>query len=53
MKQHSVHTEMIKQVAERLGPLRPKVVFIGGSATGFHITDKAEPEIRATKDVDI
>ncbi len=44
---------MIKLVAERLGPLRPKVVFLGGSATGFHITDKAEPEIRATKDVDI
>jgi hypothetical protein len=53
MKQHSIHIEMIKQVAERLGPVRPKVVFLGGSATGFHITDKAEPEIRATKDVDI
>ena len=53
MKQHSTHTAMIQQVAERLGPLRPKVVFLGGSATGFHITDKAEPEIRATKDVDI
>ena len=50
MKQHSIHITMIQQVAERLGPLRPKVVFIGGSATGFHITDKAEPEIRATKD---
>ena len=45
--------EMIKLVAESLGPLRSKVVFLGGSATGFHITDKAEPEIRATKDVDI
>jgi hypothetical protein len=53
MKQHSIHIEMIKQVAEKLGPLRPRVVFLGGSATGFHITDKAEPEIRATKDVDI
>ena len=53
MKQHSVHTEMIEQIAERLGPLRPKVVFLGGSATGFHITDKAEPEVRATRDVDI
>ena len=53
MKQHSIHKEMIKHVAERLGPLRSKVVFLGGSATGFHITDKAEPEIRATKDVDI
>ena len=53
MKQHAIHKEMIIQVSERLGPLRPKVVFLGGSATGFHITDKAEPEIRATKDVDI
>ena len=53
MKQHSIHTEMIKMVAEKLGPLRAKVVFLGGSATGFHITDRAEPEIRATKDVDI
>ena len=53
MKQHSVHAEMIKQVAERLGSLRPKVAFLGGSATGFHITDRAQPEIRATKDVDI
>ncbi len=53
MKQHSIHAEMIKHVAERLGPLRPKVVFLGGSATGFHITDKAAPAIRATKDVDI
>jgi len=44
---------MIKLVAERLGPLRPKVVFLGGSATSYHKTDKAEPEIRATKDVDI
>ena len=53
MKQHSIHTEMIKKVAGKLGSLRQKVVFLGGSATGFHITDKAEPEIRATKDVDI
>ncbi len=44
---------MIIQVAERLGPLRANVFFLGGSATGFHITDRAEPEIRATKDVDI
>lgn len=53
MKQHSIHIEMIKQVAIGLGPLRYKVVFLGGSATGFHITDKAESDVRATKDVDI
>ena len=44
---------MIKKVAGKLGSLRQKVVFLGGSATGFHITDEAAPEIRATKDVDI
>ena len=53
MKQHPPHIEMIKKVARRLGALRPKVVFLGGSSTGFHITDKAAPEVRATKDVDI
>ena len=53
MRQHSIHIEMIKKVAVRLGSLRQKVVFLGGSATGFHITDEAAPEIRATKDVDI
>ena len=53
MKQHSIHTEMIMQVAKKHGPLRSKVVFLGGSATGFHLTDIAAPEIRATKDVDI
>jgi hypothetical protein len=51
MKQHSIHTEMIKKVAGKLGSLRQKVVFLGGSATGFYITDEAAPEIRATKDV--
>ena len=40
MKQHPPHIEMIKKVARRLGALRPKVVFLGGSSTGFHITDR-------------
>jgi hypothetical protein len=53
MKQHLIHFKMIRQVAERLGPLRPKVVFLGGAAAGFHITDSAEPQVRATKDVDV
>jgi hypothetical protein len=45
--------ELIKKVARRLGALRQKVVFLGGSATGFHITDEAAPEVRTTKDVAI
>jgi hypothetical protein len=53
MNQQSIHAEMIAQVAEKLGPLRQKAAFLGGSATGFHLTDEAAPGIRATIDVEI
>ena len=33
MTQYSVYTDMIKQIAERLGPLMPRVGFLGGFAT--------------------
>ena len=46
MNQHATHLTMIKSVAEKLGPLREKVVFLGGSATGFHLTDNASPDIQ-------
>ena len=42
MKVHLAHVEMIRLVATSLGPLKEKVVFLGGAATGFHITDTAE-----------
>ncbi len=45
--------EMIKIVAFRLGSLRKRVAFLGGSATGLLITDSAAPEVRPTRDVDI
>lgn len=45
--------EMIKLVASRLGPLRDKVVFLGGAATSLMITDSAAPEVRSTLDVDV
>jgi len=45
--------EMIKHVANRLGSLREKVVFLGGATTGFLISDRAMPAIRSTVDVDI
>jgi len=53
MKEHLAHVEMIRQVAASLGPLRERVVFLGGAATGFHITDTAASQIRPTKDVDM
>ena len=40
----AVNLAMVKRVAELLGPLLPKVVFLGGAATGFLITDEAAPE---------
>lgn len=52
-KAGDVNRAMVNRVAECLGPLRQKAVFLGGAATGLFITDEAAPEVRATKDVDI
>jgi len=53
IKAGDVNLAMVKRVAKLLGPLLPKVVFLGGAATGLLITDEAAPEVRATKDVDV
>ncbi len=44
---------MVLHVANRLGSLLDEVVFVGGSAAPFIITDKAASGIRPTVDVDI
>lgn len=44
---------MLERIAEALGPLRRRVVFLGGCATGLLITDRAAAPIRATRDVDV
>ena len=44
---------MLSTVAERLGPLLPKVAFLGGCAAGLLITDEAAAAVRATRDVDL
>ncbi len=44
---------MVERIATALGPLRERVVFVGGSATGLLITDPLAPPIRVTKDVDV
>jgi len=44
---------MVERIAKALGPLRERVVFVGGSATGLLITDPLAPAIRVTKDVDV
>jgi hypothetical protein len=45
--------ELLCIVAEHLGPLRDRVVFVGGAATGLLITDPGAPSPRPTKDVDV
>lgn len=44
---------MVERIATALGPLRTRMVFVGGTATGLLITDPMAPAIRATKDVDV
>ena len=44
--------ELIARVAEALGKLRERFVFVGGCATGLLITDPAAAPVRATMDVD-
>lgn len=40
-------------VAHALGPLRERVVFVGGCAVGLLITDEAAAPVRVTLDVDL
>lgn len=44
--------ELLIQIAEALGDLRERLVFVGGCATALLITDPAAPPVRATEDVD-
>jgi hypothetical protein len=53
MKAADRNLELLRVVAEHLGPLRDRVVFVGGAAAGLLITDPGAPTPRPTKDVDI
>ena len=44
---------MVELVANRLGHLKERVVFLGGAATGLLVTDPGVSSIRPTKDVDV
>lgn len=44
--------ELLTRVADALGDLRERLVFIGGCATALLITDPAAAPVRATADVD-
>jgi predicted nucleotidyltransferase len=49
---NDANTELLSRVAEALGDLRERLVFVGGCATALLITDPASAPVRATQDVD-
>jgi len=53
MKASRANIALIETVAIHLGPLRSRVVFLGGATIALLITDDAAPYIRATDDVDV
>jgi len=46
------NTELLSRMAEALGDLRERLVFVGGCATALLMTDPAAAPVRATQDVD-
>lgn len=45
--------EAITQVAQALGELNDRIVYVGGAVAGFYADDPGAAEIRPTKDIDI
>jgi predicted nucleotidyltransferase len=45
--------ELLKLTADKLRPLLPEIVFVGGCATGLLVTDPGAAPVRATYDVDV
>ena len=52
MNPEDPNIELLTHMAEALGDLRERLVFVGGCATALLITDRAAPPVRATHDVD-
>lgn len=44
--------EMLARIAKGLGPLKDKVVFVGGSTVSLYLTDPGATTVRPTEDVD-
>ena len=45
------NVDMLAEIDKGLGPLREKVVFVGGSTVALYLTDPAAPEIRPTNQI--
>lgn len=53
LKNTLLNKSVIKTVAEGLGELNQRVVYVGGAVVSFYINDPAADDVRPTKDIDI
>lgn len=53
MKNKIINNAIIERVANALGELNEKVIYVGGATVGLYINDPAAEDVRPTKDVDI
>jgi len=53
VKNTTINLGVIKKVAQALGELNERVVFVGGAVVSLYINDSAADDVRPTKDVDI
>lgn len=52
MRANDPNLPHLRQVAQALGALRERVVFVGGAVAGLLVTDPLADSVRATRDVD-
>ena len=53
LKNTLLNKSVIKTVAEGLGELNQRVVYVGGAVVSMYINDPAADDVRPTKDIDI
>lgn len=53
LKNTLLNRSVIKTVAEGLGDLNQRVVYVGGAVVSLYINDPAADDVRPTKDIDI
>lgn len=53
MKNTIINNAIIKRVANALGELNEKVIYVGGATVSLYVNDPAADDVRPTKDVDI
>lgn len=53
MRPGDPNLEMLELMAQKLGHLTERLIFVGGSTTGLFISDPLLPPVRVTRDVDV